>query len=177
MKARHGKLILTLVLGLTTCYVNSQVTAQKKQTATSATSPEDQTIKPGAFILAEIYKTIDVRKAHAGDPFQAKVIADVGAIGKIVLPHGTMLVGRVLEVQPRSETSQESRLIITLDKEVLKDGSEFPLHAVVRSFGKSSHSDVKISSFRTVTVFISTKDDVKLSAHTVIHLQVAASGQ
>lgn len=228
MKTYHAKLVLILVAGLTVLRINGQEMPNEKH-ATTGASPEEQTLKPGDFIFAETDSSIDVRKAHAGDPFQAKVKSDVWAIGKITLPHGTRLVGRVLEAQPRNKTTQESRLVITLDKAVLKDGTEFALRAVIQSIVKSPHSqdssatqpwtqtappnprpgnnpgtdpffnntvrnqrssasasntlpvpsssDLKITDFGTVTVFTSTKDDVKVPAHTLVELRVVASRQ
>ena len=227
MKARHVKLVLSLVIGLTSFRMSSQETPRDKQAITSTALPQQQALQPGDFILAEIYNAIDARKAHPGDPFQARVKGDIWTIGKIILPHDAMLVGRILEAQPYSKTTQESKLLITLDKAVLKDGTEFPLRAVVHELVKSSRSqdnsaaqpwmqsappsprpangpgtdpffnntvrnqrsapsdsrlvssssEMKVSSFGTVTVFTSTKEDIKLAAHTLIELRVVASRQ
>ena len=50
---------------------------------------------------------------------------------KVILPQKTIVVGHVVEAQPRTKDNPESKLTIAFDKAVLKDGSDLPLRGVV----------------------------------------------
>lgn len=91
----------------------------------------DDAIAPGTLLQVEISKDIDAKKAHPGDIFRTKLWADVRSGDKVILPKKTVIVGHVVEAQPRTQATPESKLSIAFDKAVLKDGSERPLHAVV----------------------------------------------
>ena len=125
MKKIGTRLALTVMLCITALALHGQ---QPPQTA----GQEDR-IKPGTVVQAEMATSIDVKKAHSGDLFQARVWNDVWGQSKIILPHGTTIVGHVLDCQPRTKTNPESKLIVTFDKAVFKDGAELPLRGVVES--------------------------------------------
>src|ERR1700733_8493140 len=131
MGNRWIRFISSLVIGLVSSLaVYSQPSVSSN--VSSQTSGQD-VIAPGTMLQVEITAAIDAKKAHAGDLFRARLWADVHQGDKVILPQKTMLVGHVVDAQPRSETSPESRLTIAFDKAVLKDGSELPLHGVVES--------------------------------------------
>jgi len=122
-------------LALAIAIVLSSFTANSQQPATSSSTPPAATedkIKPGVLIQAEMISVLDAKKNHAGDIFEARVWSDVWGQSKIILPHDTKITGRVLDAQPRTKANPESKLTITLDKAVLKDGSELPLRGVVQ---------------------------------------------
>jgi len=91
--------------------------------------------RPGAGTggPAEILSAIDVKKAHAGDTFRARLWEDVRMDGKIVLPKKTVLTGHIVEAHPRTKDDPESRLSVAFDKAILKDGTELPLQGVVEN--------------------------------------------
>lgn len=90
---------------------------------------------PGGFALpAELTKTVEAKKAKAGDEVTARVLQDVkSGNGQIVIRRGAKLVGHVTEAQARSKENPESRLGLVFDRAVAKDGSETPLSTVVQA--------------------------------------------
>jgi hypothetical protein len=88
-------------------------------------------IAPGSILYAELAKTVDAKKAKAGDPVSALLQADVLAHGKIVAHRDSKLIGRVTEAQAHSKDNPESRLGIVFDKIKLKNGQEIPLNVVL----------------------------------------------
>jgi hypothetical protein len=90
---------------------------------------------PGGFALpAELTKSVEAKKAKAGDEVTARVLQDVkSSSGQVVIRRGAKLVGHVTEAQARSKENPESRLGLVFDKAVAKDGSEMPLNAVVQA--------------------------------------------
>jgi hypothetical protein len=89
-------------------------------------------IDPGTLIQVEMNSDIDVKKAHAGDIFRTRLWDAVRNGDKIILPQKTIVVGHVVEAQRRTKDNPESKLTITFDKAVFKDGSELPLRVVAR---------------------------------------------
>ncbi len=137
MDKNWSKFVLAIAVVLSSLAANSQ------QPATSSSAPptaSEDKLKPGTLVRAEMISVIDVKKSHAGDIFEARVWGDLWGQNKIILPHDTKIMGRVLDAQPRTKDNPESKLVITLDKAVLKDGSELPLRGIVQSVELSAAS-------------------------------------
>jgi hypothetical protein len=79
-------------------------------------------LESGSILYAELTKTVDAKKAKAGDPISAVLVADVLAHGKIVVRHDAKLLGHVTEAQVHSKETPESRLGIVFDKVITRDG-------------------------------------------------------
>jgi hypothetical protein len=84
-------------------------------------------IAPGSVIPVQLTKTIDAKKAKAGDPVLAKVTMDMKTnTGDVLVPKDTKVMGHVTEAQARSKEQKESQVGIAFDRAVLKSG-EVPL--------------------------------------------------
>ena len=75
----------------------------KTTTATpAAVSPEERlqlvTLPKGTHIATTVSQTLATETSHWGDPFTAHLTAPVKVNGKTILPRGTPVTGRVLEV-------------------------------------------------------------------------------
>jgi hypothetical protein len=127
------RLVLSITISLTGLAANGQESPGPGASGNAAVAPKDDKIPPGTVITAEMTSSVDARKAKPGDVFEAKVLYDVWGESKILIPHNAKLIGRVLEVQPRSKAAPESTLVIKMDKVVLKEGMELPVHASVRN--------------------------------------------
>lgn len=101
---------------------------QAGQAAGAADAPA---LEDGSILYAELSKTVDAKKAKAGDPVTAVLLADVLSHGKIVARRDSKLAGHVTEAQPHSKDTPESRLGFVFDKLILKGGQEIPLSAVL----------------------------------------------
>ena len=88
-------------------------------------------LEDGSILYAELSKTVDAKKAKAGDPVTAVLLADVLSHGKIVARRDSKLVGHVTEAQPHSKDNPESRLGIVFDKVILKGGQEIAFASVL----------------------------------------------
>ncbi len=96
--------------------------------STAATSnPEQATgprrIAPGSVIPVQLTKTIDAKKAKAGDEVVAKVTMDMKTnSGEVIVPKDTKVMGHVTEAQARNKEQKESQVGIAFDRAILKDG-------------------------------------------------------
>jgi len=110
-------IIVAGLLGLT----SGAYSLQAAQTA-GADAPAN--LDEGSILYAELTKTVDAKKAKAGDAVTAVLLADVLSHGKIVARRDAKLAGHVTEAQAHSKDSPESRLGIVFDKLILKGGQE-----------------------------------------------------
>ncbi len=138
------KLIVTLVAGAALCTVGAaqdspaaspnQSTPQTNQaptaaqpttTSQAATTPK---IAPGSVIPAQLTKTVDAKKAKAGDPVEATVTQDMKTnTGAVLIPKDTILIGKVTEALARSKEQKQSELSIAFDRAGTKDGNSMNL--------------------------------------------------
>lgn len=103
-------------------------------------------LEDGSVLYAELSKTVDAKKAKAGDPVTAVLLADVLSHGKIVARSDSKLVGHVTEAQPHSKDNPESRLGIVFDKMVLKGGQEIPFTSVLMALRPAPRLQVESMS-------------------------------
>ena len=81
-------------------------------------------IAPGSVIPVQLTKTIDAKKAKAGDEVVAKVTMDLKTnSGEVLVPKDTKVTGHVTEAQARSKDQKESQVGIAFDHAALKEGN------------------------------------------------------
>lgn len=104
----------------------SQTPAASRPTASQSGSPQPVAgtrIAPGSVIPVQLTKTIDAKKAKAGDPVMAKVTMDLKTnSGEVIVPKDTKVTGHVTEAQARSKEQKESHMSIAFDHATLKSG-------------------------------------------------------
>lgn len=108
--------------------------ASTAATATNQTSGA-LTIPPGTKIPARLSKSIDSKKAKAGDKVEAKTAADIVHQGKVVIPRNSKLLGHITEAQAKGSGAAESRLGIVFDQLVTKKNGTIPLQANIQAIG------------------------------------------
>jgi hypothetical protein len=86
---------------------------------------------------AALSQPVDAKKNKPGDPVTAKTTSATKSDGKVVIPKGTRLVGRVTETKARAKGESESALGIVFDKAVLKNGQEIPLNVAIQALAAS----------------------------------------
>jgi hypothetical protein len=111
-------------------------TGSQPRAATDATTPQTSQKAaqlPTASVSAELTKSVDTKKAKIGDQINAKITNDAKLPDGTDLPKGTKLVGNVVEVEAKSKEQNDSRMVLALNRVVLKDGHEMPIKAAVTS--------------------------------------------
>jgi hypothetical protein len=77
--------------------------------------------------------TISSRTAKAGDPFTARVVEDVrNAAGKVVIPAGSIVNGKIADVKPAPNPSSPGTLTLSVTSITVR-GTSYPLDASVDS--------------------------------------------
>jgi len=103
-------------------------------------------IPPGTTICAVLEKSLDARKAKAGDAVVAKTTMAVLSHGKVVVASGARVLGHVTQATAHSGNTK-SELGVTFDRILPKEGGEIPLELTLQAVGygglpKSSDEDV-----------------------------------
>ena len=122
--------ILTAVLVLVPALLIAQVEQQSPPQAAAGLSAALDRIAPYTLLMAELKATLDARKLHSGDTYEAILWKDVIYQEKVIVPLGATLVGRVAQVQ-RHTGSQASFLYLLLEKVIAPDGREIKCWAAV----------------------------------------------
>jgi hypothetical protein len=112
---------------------------QAAPTASTAQSPaqspraqQTAQVEP-TQLAAELTKGISTKKAKTGDEIEAKTTIDASLPNGTKIPKGTKLVGNVVEVTAKSKEQKNSHLVFSLNRAVMKDGHDVPIHAAVTS--------------------------------------------
>lgn len=66
---------------------------------TSACGPDTVTLPPGTALVAELDRAVAADTGAVGDPVSARLAGDLAAEGRVLLPAGTVLRGRITAVQ------------------------------------------------------------------------------
>src|SRR5262245_31690780 len=89
-----------------------------------ANTNEKGPLAAGTAVRAELDKSLDSKKAKTGDEITARTTEAVKEDGKVVLPKGTKLMGRVTRASARGKGDSDSTLGVQFDRAELKAGQE-----------------------------------------------------
>ncbi len=122
----------------TTPSPSAQTTAPAQ--SSSAAGQSTNQIPAGTVIPVELSKSADAKKLKPGEAIEARTAIDVLSHGKVLTPRNTKIIGHVIEVKAHSKASPDSKIGVSFDGIVMKDGREVPLQAVVQAVGRPLRS-------------------------------------
>jgi hypothetical protein len=102
-------------------------------------------LSSGATMQAELTKSVDAKKAKAGDAVTAKLTQDVKSNGKVVLRKGSKLVGHVTEAQAKDKQNAQSKLGIVFDKAMVKGGQEVSFNSVIQALAPPAQGTLSVA--------------------------------
>lgn len=114
----------------TTQGASAQAAAAAASQASGAVS-----IPAGTKIPAVLSKSVDSKKAKAGDKVEARTVANIVSQGKVVIPKDSKLIGHVTESKAKASGEAESRLGIVFDQIVMRKGQTIPMTANIQAIG------------------------------------------
>src|SRR2546421_3988102 len=141
------RIFLTGTLALV-CAASALAQTHKTQTSTSASSDTSAQaaarrgqhsveLASGTHLAAQLQNTLDARHAHVGDQVVLKTTEAIKQNGRTVVNKGARLIGRVTEVQQRTQGNTESRIGLVFDH--LESGSlSTPISASITSVTQAS---------------------------------------
>lgn len=127
----------------------SETSARQSTATASSAAPQSPGKEPkgdavsdgvavGTGICATLTKTIDAKKAKAGDAISARTTMAVLSHGRTLIPVDARLSGHITAVSRRSRSNPESKLGIIFDRVTLKDGSAMTLPLTVQAIGRGN---------------------------------------
>ncbi|MCW5959235.1 MAG: hypothetical protein KIS76_03680 [Pyrinomonadaceae bacterium] len=127
------KLIFTaafIVLGASVSFAQSSVSDRKTdpnsvetekpgdvpKTRSRQTADEnDNLLKAGTVVQAELQSVLDVRRSKVGDEVVLKTTETIKHDGEVIIPKGTKLIGQISEVQQKSKGNGASKLGVVIN--------------------------------------------------------------
>jgi len=109
-----------------------------ESTAQAAASRSGATLESGTQLNATLKSTLDARRAHVGDSVTAVTRHEVRSGGRVLLPKGSRLIGRVTAVEAAGRGQAASQIGVLFDHAVTPHGSSMPLQAGIAAVLSSS---------------------------------------
>jgi hypothetical protein len=128
------KIILPLLLSALGIGFSHGQTSETSQPAMDSPA-QGAHFAPGTKLRVELDKTIDAKKAKAGDPVVVKTLDAIQSGGEVLAPRGSKIIGHVVAASAH-EKGSPSRLEIAFDKFDMQHGSEVPMKATVQALAK-----------------------------------------
>jgi hypothetical protein len=96
----------------------------------------------GTRLLSKLDMDISTKLTQTGAPFRAVLAVDTYSHGKVVLPQGTVITGRITQIHGGRRISGPSVIQLQPEDVSLPDGSHYRLHAQVSAIDRFRDSKV-----------------------------------
>ncbi|HEY6488539.1 MAG: hypothetical protein WCC26_14470 [Terracidiphilus sp.] len=88
-------------------------------------------IREGTMIRVRLLNDLSSAFTEAGQPFRSRVASDVLEGGNVIIPAGSEINGKVVEVSSGGHLGSHGTLLLRPESVILPNGESFRLHAVV----------------------------------------------
>lgn len=119
--------------------------------ALHAQTPDSVQLPAGATVRVTLQKPLDSKKNKPGDPVIAKSVESIKANGHDVLPKGTKIIGHLSGVEGHTKEKPQAFLGIVLDRAILKNGREVPVHFLIQAVAPGQGTDAPNMSLTPAT--------------------------
>ncbi len=110
--------------------------------ALGAVAAAAETMPAGTRFHCRLTQTLSTRVNYPGDSFTAAVSEPVTLDGRVVIPVGATLTGRVASVRRPGRVKGVGEMRLLVDTLVLQDGRSFPVDAVLNTAYGEEHAKV-----------------------------------
>jgi hypothetical protein len=161
----EGNMKKLLLIVFTLVVSTGLAVAQSTRTSAGATAANETSVsKQGrqvnlasnTALAAQLENSLDARKAKVGDQVVLKTTEAVKQNREVIVPKGARLIGRVTEVQQRTDSNGGSRIGVAFDR-LQKGALDIPITASIVSITKArSQTQAMDSSLGSETMSSST---------------------
>ncbi|HVJ09846.1 MAG TPA: hypothetical protein VM554_15820 [Acidisarcina sp.] len=113
-------------------------------------------LESGTLLRVRLQQALSTSTTHVGDPFTAIVMAPVSQAGKVIIPMGSEVRGRVVSVHAGKTLRNKPTIRLRPDVVMMPDGSRYMLHAEVL---QTESRGLKAGSEGTITTKSQLKKD------------------
>ena len=124
-----------LLLSTPACFAQATPPEPAAPPNSNTQAAPQRRVESSVALRVELAKTIDTKKAKAGDPVVVKTLDELMSGNKSAVPRGTRIYGHVVSATPHQGDSP-SALEIAFDKIDLSGQNQVPLRAVVQALSK-----------------------------------------
>jgi hypothetical protein len=114
---------------------DTQEATSPAETKAPAAEPLSKQLPAGTTIFAELTRSVSAKKARIGDAVEAKCTLAVLALGKVAIPSGAKIVGKLTKVKRQAKGSAGSVLGIAFDHVIFANGAQAPLELTIQAIG------------------------------------------
>jgi len=115
-------------------------------TETAPTSPATLTVPADTVASVTMLSGIHSRVSHVDDPVAAELVNPVYVNGKVALPSGTLLDGRITRIRVAGHLHHPAELTFRFDRVTLPDGQSGPISAVLAALEVPGISGLHVDS-------------------------------
>lgn len=112
--------------------------------ATRFTSPLTLTVPADTEASIELLSGLHTRVSHVDDPVEARLLSPVFVNGRVALPSGTLIAGRITQIQAAGHMHRPAELAFRFDQISLPDGQIAPITAILAAPRTPQLRDVRI---------------------------------
>lgn len=84
-------------------------------------------------VQGELEKKVDTKNAKTGDAVVVKTTEQATTADGVVIPKGSRIMGRVIDVQAHDKNNENAKLTLQFDEAQLKGGETVPIKSVIES--------------------------------------------
>ncbi len=114
--------------------------------ATSQATPLKLTIPAQTEVAAQLLSGIHSRVSHVDDPVKAELLQPVYVNGRMALPPGTFLDGRIVRIRPARRLHRPAELALRFEEITLPDGQAESITGVLASLDRSPSLKTRLDS-------------------------------
>jgi hypothetical protein len=104
---------------------------------TSAPGSASETVPTGTVLKVRFDETLSSDSSQAGDRFRATVVESVRVNGRIAIPVGSTIAGRVVDAQPSKRFGGRAQMNLEFTSLTVESGIETPISASFHGQGES----------------------------------------
>jgi hypothetical protein len=120
---------------------------QPPSDVTRQTSAEKILIVPAQTEAAvQLLSGIHTQVSHVGDAILAQLLQPVYVKGRVALPRGSLLDGRITRIRPAGHLRRPAELSLRFERITLPDGQDQPIAAVLTALDAPAPPSVRLDS-------------------------------
>ncbi len=104
------------------------------------------TIPAETEVAAQLLSGIHTRVSHVDDPVKAELLKPVYVNGRVALPFGTLLDGRIIRIRPARRLHRPAELTLRFEEITLPDGQAEMITGVLASLDRSQSLKTRLDS-------------------------------
>jgi hypothetical protein len=129
-------LLIVASVGISAQKTKNASVSGSSTSSTSASVTKAGMIQTGTRITGQLQSTLDAKTANVGDEVVLRTTSAIKQDGKVVVPEGSKLIGRVTDVTQRAKNVSGSKIGVLFD--TLQQGDRtVPISAVITSITQS----------------------------------------